>query len=260
MLRTRISCSNVCAFLWALCRWVDTSPGGRGGANPNFLERLVVPLLLPRDPAMAPSLEIAVLDKRLLVLESLVGTAAIDLGRCTQEGKEGPGSVNLDYRRPGTPSVEEAEGGNPFMAAGSTPAMRAAFRRRSRRLKMTVLKQKKKHEVYELYANNNFRMCFFSSSRYSFLADYVQKIYRSVELRHTGFSACLSNFYPAFPLSRSLVLFSSLLFSFAPSLPTRRTRRWPQRRAKRLTTPTLPSRQPRRRKPTATPERRLPRQ
>jgi hypothetical protein len=239
---------------------VDTSPGGRGGANPNFLERLVVPLLLPRDPAMAPSLEIAVLDKRLLVLESLVGTAAIDLGRCTQEGKEGPGSVNLDYRRPGTPSVEEAEGGNPFMAAGSTPAMRAAFRRRSRRLKMTVLKQKKKHEVYELYANNNFRMCFFSSSRYSFLADYVQKIYRSVELRHTGFSACLSNFYPAFPLSRSLVLFSSLLFSFAPSLPTRRTRRWPQRRAKRLTTPTLPSRQPRRRKPTATPERRLPRQ
>lgn len=129
-------------------RWVDTSAGGRGGANPNIMERLVLPLWLPRDPGMMPSLEIAVLDKRLLAFESLVGTASIELNRCTKEGKGGPlGGVNLDYRLPGTPTAEEVEGGNPFMAAGSTPAMRAAFRRRSQRLKAAVNKEQRKKEV-----------------------------------------------------------------------------------------------------------------
>ena len=108
----------------------------------------MLPLWLPRDPGMMPSLEIAVLDKRLLAFESLVGTASIELNRCTKEGKGGPlGGVNLDYRLPGTPTAEEVEGGNPFMAAGSTPAMRAAFRRRSQRLKAAVNKEQRKKEV-----------------------------------------------------------------------------------------------------------------
>lgn len=110
------------------------------------MERLVLPLWLPRDPSMMPSLEIAVLDKRLVAFESLVGTASVDLSRCTKEGK-GPGGVNVNYRLPGTPTAEEAEGGNPFMAAGSTPAMRAAFRRRSKRLKAAMHQMQRKKEV-----------------------------------------------------------------------------------------------------------------